>query len=108
MGAQHASIAVVDGRARPEFGPDVYEVRCLACRASWCGFVEQSCPWCARAEERQREVQAELLLRVEVDRDDEDGLRAWAERLRVGVRAGIVTKDQARNAWRRVFGPGVS
>jgi len=42
--------AVVTGRHRPEYGPDVYDVTCSECKATWCGEAGEMCGWCADRE----------------------------------------------------------
>lgn len=95
VGIQHGALA-------PEFGPTYAHLRCNACGATWAGVPGEVCRWCADALKRMHEWQAELLL-TEPDTDPTDAryidaLRAWADRLDVGVAAGIIDRKTAERA----------
>lgn len=93
------------GVLRPEYGPLVGDLRCTTCSATWTGRLGELCWWCQRSNEIQREHQAELVLRPpDIDPDDaryDNTMTAWAQRLAVAVRAGLVTEQQARRVWDR-------
>jgi hypothetical protein len=123
--------ASLDGVPRPDHGPGWRERRCADCGAGWVGHVDDGddwCPWCERAEARQIEHERRMLLDPPWLRSSEgdprydrlsevdkavwdrtrgqsrgtDSLAAWETRLRRAVESGLVTKDEARTAWRRV------
>lgn len=87
------------------FGLDVELVCCGECGATWHGYAEDECDWCAAAEERQRRWQAEMVLTApDVDPEDiafDGATRGWADRLAVAVEAELITREQAERAWRR-------
>jgi len=97
-------VGMICGIARPEYGPAIYDLQCQICEATWSGIPGDPCWWCERSIEIQLEHQAELLLTPpDVDRDDinyEAKMRGWSERLARGVKAEIITEQQARNASR--------
>ena len=91
-------------------GSGMYDLACVSCDATWTGVPGDPCWWCARAAEIQTDHQIDLLLQApDVHPDDVryvGMMTAWAERLVVGVEAGLITERQAhsatRNADRRV------
>lgn len=92
------------GRMRPEFGPMMEDLQCVACGATWSGVAGTHCEWCRATRERIIAHQRDLVLRVpDVDEDQhaDQVLYAWGERLETAVSAGIVTRDEAARAWRR-------
>lgn len=99
------SVGLPCGRRRPEYGPAIQDLQCNNCGATWCGITGEPCDWCADALERQQEHQAELLLQPpDVERDDVNydvRMRAWLGRMKVGVTAQLITKQQAERAFRR-------
>ena len=82
-------------------------LECDQCEATWVGPDDEPCPWCQEAAEHQLQWQAELTL-TPPDTDDDDqqrphALEAWAQRLTIAINAGIITKQQALNAWERAL-----
>ena len=96
------SVGLPCGRRCPEYGPSIQELECCNCGATWAGIAGDPCGWCEDALERQRGYQAELLLTPpDVHPDDatySDRMAAWAERMAVGIAAGLITEQQARRA----------
>lgn len=94
------------GRLRPDMGTTMEDLQCLRCQATFTGVAGAHCWWCRRAGEILLEHQADLVLAPpDVDRDEaryEGAMTAWARRLAVAVRAGIVSERQARSVWERV------
>ncbi len=88
------------GRMRPEYGPMIEDLECIACGAGWSSVAGARCEWCRASRERLIAHQRDLLLKVPDDRR-EATLLAWGDRLKDAVTAGIVTKDEAARAWRR-------
>jgi hypothetical protein len=101
-------VGVQDGHQRPEWGPNYYDVRCVACGATWAGLVGEPCAWCALSLQQMTEWQSETVVQPpEVDIDDErwpNALEAWAKRMRVAVTAGIITERTAVAALSREAG----
>ena len=101
-------IGLLDGRRRPDYGPEYAELRCSLCSATWAGPVFDACPWCADRLDAQRRHQVEVLLHPELpevaDARHDGAVRAWGERLARGVEAELLTEQQARAAWRREVG----
>lgn len=95
------------GPLRPDYGDGWADLKCDQCGATWTGPLGEVCSWCIDAEERQRQWQAELVLRKpDVDRDDKqyDGaMRAWAERMNNAVKAGLVTKEKVLMTWEKAM-----
>lgn len=96
------SVGLPAGLYRPELGPAIRDLECNVCGATWAGIIGDACWWCQRGLEIQLEHQADLLLTAP-DTDPADAtyearMGAWAERLAVGIDAGIITERQARNA----------
>lgn len=95
------------GVLRPEFGPLMADLECIACRATWVGVPGDACAYCRRHRALLIEHQRDLLLRQPPHPSDEDTapldqrLMAWGERLRCAVLSGLVTRDEAQQAWRR-------
>jgi hypothetical protein len=77
----------------------------VSCDATWIGIPGDPCEWCQRSAEIQAEHQAELLLTVpDVHPDDEryaGMMEKWAERLAIGVEAGLITERMACDVGRR-------
>jgi len=84
-----------------------WHLACNACNATWVGIPGDPCTWCQEALERQQGYQAELLLTPpDVDPTDtryDDRMRGWADRMAVGVKAGLITTKQAENVWARTM-----
>lgn len=93
------------GPLRPEWGEGWAELRCDLCSYEWVGPVAESCSRCPALLARDHAWQAELVLRppdVEPDdRNRDDRLRAWAERLARAVKAELISADRARGALER-------
>ena len=92
------------GRQRPDLGPSVEELRCIACGATWCGLAGDRCAFCRRSAEHLAAHTRAMLLAVPEVADGanaDDVLRAWGARLRRGVDAGVVTRDEAERTWKR-------
>ena len=96
------------GPLRPDWGDQWAELTCTTCGAGWVGPIGEQCAWCDLALERQRQWQAELVLRPpEVDQDDEHyqaRMTAWRGRLRRAVEAGLIDERQAHHAFLRAQG----
>ena len=50
------------GRRRPEYGDSIFDLRCSACRATWCGEDGDPCEWCERTLQRLQADQRRMLL----------------------------------------------
>jgi hypothetical protein len=98
-------IGLQSGARRPDHGPEMADLTCVACGAGWVGPLGERCSWCIDAAERQRRWQAEMTLTPpEVDPADrtyDDRMKAWAQRLERAVKAGLIDRDRADRAWRR-------
>ena len=88
------------GRQRPDLGPAIQELRCCACQATWAGLVGEQCTYCTLTHNATIGHQAELAL-TPPDNHDEHALQAWAARMRTAEQAGIITHNQAQQAWKR-------
>jgi hypothetical protein len=119
-------VGVLDVGHRPDHGPEFYDLRCVVCGATWVGPLLDPCSWCAeRAARNLLNLRHELLwpdwvvpqddryeALSEVDKlvwDQTRGIhrdvaveRAWAERLRHAVEAGIITAAEADDALNRI------
>ena len=95
--------AIQEGAARPDHGPDQYDVICPVCDATWTGALGDPCAWCARREAQIVEEQRQILLSGpgEIAGDVELAFEAWRQRLLRGNEAGLLTRDEVRAAWRR-------
>lgn len=100
-----ASVGMPCGQYRPELGPAIRDLECNVCGAGWAGIVGDPCGWCQRGREIQLDHQADLLLRApDVDPDDDlyrSRMKGWADRMIIGVTAGLITARQAETAWTR-------
>lgn len=100
-----SEIGMPCGLQRPEFGPNIHDLQCVTCEATWCGVPGDPCWWCERATQRQIDHQIDLLLAVpDIDPDDDNyelRMDSWADRMVVGVEAGLITQQQADTAWHR-------
>jgi hypothetical protein len=96
-------VGMICGIARPEYGPAIYDLRCQVCEATWSGIPGDPCWWCEDALDRQRLYQIDLLLTIpDIDIADatyEARMRAWLQRMKVGVEAGLITRAQAEKTW---------
>jgi hypothetical protein len=91
------------GAARPDHGPDQFDLCCARCEATWVGPEWEACWWCERALENQIAAQRTIVM-SEPDDDlatNEAELqrvaKAWTARLAVAVTAGFVTKKEAES-----------
>lgn len=96
---------IKDGPHRPDFGAGWANLTCDTCGATWVGPIGETCEWCATDQENQQRWQAEKLLAPELP-DPADvrypaSFLAWGERLARAVTAGLVTKTQAADTYRR-------
>ncbi len=95
------------GPMRPDYGHRWADLRCDQCGATWVGVIGEPCWWCRRSYEITLEHQAELVLTPpDLDPDLNDAARtaaleAWAERLAVAVKAGVISEGEARGAMKR-------
>lgn len=89
------------GAQRPELGPAVEDLRCVACGATWAGLAGELCAWCVRSRQALLDHERDLLLRLPDELDDERVVLAWGDRLRRAVDVGLVTKPEAERVWRR-------
>jgi len=80
------------GLLRPEYGPLVEDLRCVACGAGWAGLAGDPCEWCKRHREVLIDHEHDLVLQVPEVADD---------RLRRAVDVGIIERREAERAWRR-------
>jgi hypothetical protein len=93
------------GVLRPEFGRHAADLECCSCRASWVGIPGEPCGWCERRRNAAVIEQGELVLRSPLPHSSDvrfdAAAAAWAERLAVAVRAGIVGEAEARRVFRQ-------
>lgn len=98
-------VGMIAGHAHPEYGPGHFDLACQLCGATWAGIPGDPCWWCERAAEIQIDHQIDLLLAApECDPADvryEGCMEAWVQRLRVGIEAGLITRQQAETAYTR-------
>ena len=91
----------------PDYGPDWAELCCSWCGATWVGVIDDGCPWCYAAAQRQWHYQRELTLTPPDledelnDRDWNHAISAWMERLDRAIAAGVITVHEASNAYQR-------
>lgn len=99
-------VGLPDGPLRPEYGPLEADLRCCCCQATWAGIPGDACGWCQRSRQIQEGHQTDLLLTPpDVDPADatyETRMGAWAERLAVGIEAGLISLRQAEHAAKAV------
>ncbi len=99
------SVGLPYGPRRPELGPSIVDLQCCNCGATWSGITGEPCTWCIQGLERQQGYQAELLLRPpDVDPDNIEyatRIKAWIARMKVGIEAGLITRQQAANSFHR-------
>lgn len=118
-----AGVGLPEGR-RPDHGEECFDLRCVACGATWVGAAFDPCGWCERERERLVADQRRQLLdppwlasdagdprydelsaldqavwdRTRGQRRDADSLEIWVGRLARAVEAGVITEDEARRA----------
>lgn len=116
----------IAGLARPEYGPDLYDLVCDQCGAGWVGPDGEACGWCAVELERLVEDQRWTLLwpdwltvdhgprydqfepddRAVWDRTRGRGgtgsMATWVERLARAVESGLITEQDAQRATQRI------
>lgn len=88
------------GALRPEHGPAVEDLRCVACGATWVGLAGEPCTWCQRSRDVLVAHEHDMVLRVP-EQANERTLTTWGERLRRAVDTQIITRAEAERAWRR-------
>lgn len=88
------------GVGLPGRSADPNELSCARCGATWVGVLGEDCFWCWRTFSQMVDHQAERVLQPpDADVDDRmAALAAWAKRLAVAVKAGLVSEPQARRA----------
>lgn len=107
IGREHiiwrADGAVQVGGARPDHGPDQFEVGCPACDATWIGRVGSACWYCAQRDARIVAEQRALLLAGPGDIVGElhAVFESWRQRLLRAVEAEVLTRDEVRDVWTR-------
>ena len=93
------------GRAIATTDGGWWTLACRHCAATWVGTPGEACRWCARAHQVMLDHQAELVLSPpDVNPSDinhDARIMAWAERLAVAARAGVVDPQTARRALER-------
>jgi hypothetical protein len=98
-------VGLQTGPLHPEYGPLEADLTCCCCQAGWTGVPGDPCQWCQRERQIQIDYQIDLLLRwPDTNPDDttyEARMRAWADRMAIGVKAGLITTRQAETAWAR-------
>ena len=88
------------GQVRPDLGPALEDLRCVACGAGWVGVAGESCAWCERSKAVLTAHQHDLALQPP-EVLTESTLTAWGEQLRLAVAAEVVTRAEAERVWRR-------
>jgi hypothetical protein len=93
------------GPHRLDWGPGWADLKCDQCDATWTGPIGETCHYCVVALENMRRWQADIILHPQLpDIDDTRrtaAVHAWAQRLATAVRAGLITRQQADNAYQR-------
>lgn len=90
-------VGLAAGRHRPDHGPEMWDLACVLCDATWVGPILDVCSWCHRRLEGQRRAQVHLLLSAELP-VEEDALMVRVDRLARGVAVGLITRAQAHAA----------
>ena len=97
--------AIRAGINRPEHGPGAFDAECDRCAATWVALYEgEPCGWCATRHEHLMAHHAELVLTpplIDEWHHRKPQYEAWARRMAAAVRAGIITEQQAHQAWTR-------
>ena len=93
------------GQVRPEFGPLMADLECIACDATWVGVPGDPCAYCRIHRNLLVQSQRDRILRAPSPADDDplpldQRMFAWGERLKRAVEAGLVTRDEAQRVWR--------
>jgi hypothetical protein len=93
------------GQLRPDYGEHYADLQCCACGATWVGVTGERCWWCQRSHQIMCDYQAELVVRrPEIDPSDaryQPAMKAWAERMVIAIKAGVIRKEDADRVWRR-------
>jgi hypothetical protein len=96
------------GLMQPDYGPTCADLRCDQCSATWVGNPGDPCWWCWRRYQAMVEGTAALVLAPpDVDPDDRtypQVLIAWGERLNRAIEAGLISVEEASNAYRKAVG----
>lgn len=94
------------GVGLPGRSTDPNDLSCARCGATWVGLMGEDCFYCWRTFSQMVDHQADRTLQPpEFDVDDRQAaLVAWAKRLAIAVKAGLVTEQQARRALAREMG----
>lgn len=94
------------GVGLPGRSADPNELSCARCGATWVGVLGEDCFWCWRTFLQMVDHQAERAMEPPSDdvKDRQAALVAWAKRLAVAVKAGLVDEQQARRALAREMG----
>ena len=91
------AVLALGGIGLPGRSTSPHDLTCSACGATWAGVPGEACQWCYRRHQHQIQYQGELLL-TPPDEITDAAIRAWATRLAVAVKAGIVDEATARRA----------
>jgi hypothetical protein len=93
------------GPHRLDWGPGWADLKCDQCDATWTGPIGETCGYCTVALENMRRWQTDMLLHPELpdptDTRYDTAVAAWAKRLVNGVKAELITRQQADNAYQR-------
>jgi hypothetical protein len=97
------------GPLRLDYGPSGWaDLCCDQCGATWTGRIDTACPWCDDANTRMWDGQRiKTLTPPDVDPDDRvypQVLIGWGERLNRAIEAGLVSVEEASNAYRKAVG----
>lgn len=96
---------LLNGLHRPDHAPEMFDLECALCEATWVGVFLERCGWCQDRIDAQTAAQARLLLNPALPPGDRSAaIAAWGVRLAVAVETGIITEQDAHHAINRIEG----
>lgn len=96
---------LLNGRHRPDHGPEFHDLQCALCGATWVGTLLEPCGWCQDRIDAQTVAQARLLLNPHLPTGDRSGaIVEWGRRLAVAVETGVISEHDAHQAITRIEG----
>lgn len=105
---QDGGRGLLAGQHRPDHAPEMFDLECVVCGATWVGTLLEPCAWCLDRIDAQRHTQARLLLNPELPPTGTArrslAIAEWVAHLARAVQTELVTPQDALRAITRIDG----